>query len=160
MAYFQRLASSNADDVDFETIDELLESGANISDTLESTGYSIMHIVASDWDETIAEVLLEKGANIHARDCHGRTPLHIAAITEHFEMIVWLVDHGAELEVKTFSELQTPLHYAARCDSIKALQVLVEKGGELTAMTVNTENPIELLWFTRPRKYRGRERKA
>lgn len=114
--------------MDFAIIDQLLESGADVNATSNSTGWSVMHEVAANWNEIVAEYLIKRGATIHLKDEEGRTPLHVAASTNHTEMVVCLIEHGAGLEERTTVELQTPLHHATRNDAVEALQTLIEKG--------------------------------
>lgn len=90
-----------------------------------------MHQVAAHWDTSVANYLLERGLDVHHRDKDGRSPLHVAASTNHTEILVWLIEQGVALEGKTNVEMQTPLHLAARNDSVKSMQILIEKGGEL-----------------------------
>lgn len=88
-----------------------------------------MHIVARNWDVMIAEFLREKGIDVCHADLVGRTPLHVAASSNHYDMVEWLVSHGADMEAKTTIQRQTPVHYAARNDSVLALEVLIQNGG-------------------------------
>ena len=128
LAYFQDLASGSKD-IDYNVIEQFVENGADINATSETTGEGIMHEVAANWDKEVAVFLLKRGVDIDLKDKDGRTPLHVAASTNHSEMIEWLVEQGAELEARTNVEKQTPLHHAARYDSILAIQALTEKGG-------------------------------
>lgn len=88
-----------------------------------------MHEVAANWDKTVAGYLFKKGSHIHLKDNYGSTPLHVAARTDHREMVEWLIEQGAELDARTDVEMQTPLHHAARYDSVQAIRLLIEKGG-------------------------------
>ncbi|KAI4518713.1 ankyrin, partial [Schizophyllum commune Loenen D] len=45
-------------------------------------------------------VLLERGANINTFDGSGQGPLHCAAQRGHIELIKFLLQHGAALEVR------------------------------------------------------------
>lgn len=128
LAYFQELTFSS-DDIDFAAIDHFLENGSDINATCESTGGNIMHEVAAHWDKSVAEYLVQRGLDIHQRDREGRTPLHVAASTNHVEIIEWLADQEAQLEARTLVEKQTPLHHAARYDSVQAMRILMDKGG-------------------------------
>lgn len=128
LAYFQELTFSS-DDIDFTTIDQFLENGSDINATSELTGGNIMHEVAAHWDKSVADYLMERGLDVHQRDNDGRTPLHVAASTNHVEIVEWLADQGAGLEARTTIEKQTPLHHATRYDSVQAMRALVEKGG-------------------------------
>lgn len=130
LAYFQDLSSSSRD-IDYGVVERFVESGADINATSEATGESVMHEVAANWDTQVAVFLLKKGVDIDLKDKDGRTPLHVAASTNHSEMIEWLVEQGAELEARTNVEKQTPLHHAARYDSILSIQALTQKGGML-----------------------------
>ena len=111
-------------------MENLLSNGAEINSSDETSGSTIMHKVAEQWDTTVAQFLYERGVDIHCADNSGKTPLHIAASTDHKDMVVWLIEQGAELEAKTAIENQTPVHYAARNDSVQALEALVQLGGK------------------------------
>ena len=89
-----------------------------------------MHEVASNWDTEVADFFFKKGARVIVKDNNGRTPLHVAAASNHVEMIKWLLDHDADIEAETFQEQQTPFHYAARYNSVEALELLFDKGGK------------------------------
>ena len=124
------LSSLTTEDIDFAVLERLLEGGEDINGISEATGQCIMHEVAANWDKSVAEFFLQKGANIHLKDCEGKTPLHVASSTDHAEMVEWLIENGAELEPRTTIEEQTPLHHAARYDAVQAMKILIEGGGE------------------------------
>ena len=128
--YFAELSQTESDDVDFDKIEQLHALGADVNAVVESTGRSVFHDIASNWDTDVAKFMLEKGADIHAKDINGRTPLHVAAGSDHKEMVMWLLEHGAAIEERTQNELQTAIHYAARNDAINSLHVLVEWEGK------------------------------
>ena len=94
-----------------------------------------LHLVSSGGVEApgIATLLLEKGANINAKNNHGNTPLHLAAIHGMTEVIRVLLNHGAKLHA-TNDDGKTALRYASsnayptrtgkyyRADVVKMLQ--------------------------------------
>ena len=130
MEYMQGLVTSvDHQDIDFEMVESLLLDGADINFIAEDTGQCVMHEVAANWDTEVAEFFVSKGANIKMKDNNGRTPLHIAASSNHVKIMEWLLDHEADIEAETFQELQTPFHYAARYNSVEALELLFDKGG-------------------------------
>lgn len=61
---------------------------------------------------TIAQLLLEKGADINAPvDYHGATALHWAARTGHQTVTQTLLDNGANMAARRYDG-QTPLQHA------------------------------------------------
>ena len=104
-----------------------------ISLTVE-TGLSILQMVCINWDSSVALFLIEKGADIHKADKHGRTCLHFAASADHTEMVECLLNHcDFNIECKTYKEEQTPIHYAVRSNSLNTLRTLVEHNGEYSS---------------------------
>ncbi len=131
LEYMQNLSiSADHRDINFDYVDSLLLKGARINDTSKE-GQSVMHEVASNWDTEVADFFFKKGACLTLKDNNGRTPLHMAASSNHVKMIEWLVDHEADIEAETIQELQTPFHYAARYNSVESLELLFDKGGKV-----------------------------
>ncbi len=62
-------------------------------------------------DVQMVKSLLEKGANVNARDENGNTPLHLAAKEGNFEIVKLLVTHCADVLIKDRWG-KTPLDYA------------------------------------------------
>jgi ankyrin repeat protein len=66
------------------------------------------------FDTEILNLLLDNGAGINALDCDGRAPLHIAAKAGNAPMLMSLLAHKADINVKdTYHGGWTPLHYTA-----------------------------------------------
>ncbi|KAJ8669794.1 hypothetical protein QAD02_001053 [Eretmocerus hayati] len=77
-------------------------------------GHSPLHaILEQDNDEDlgkeIAQLLLEEGADVNARDCELQTPLHYAGEERSTEKISLFINHGADLNaISLYGE--TPFH--------------------------------------------------
>ena len=65
---------------------------------------SSMHEASAAWDVTVAEFLLQRGAEVDLLDSHGGTALHVAARTNHSGMVECLLLHGGGLEVAMETE--------------------------------------------------------
>ena len=81
---------------------------------------------------TSLQTLLDKGAELEAKDEYGRTALAIAANNNHVEAMKLLLNKGAELEAKD-KDGRTALVVAARNGHFKAMELLLDKGAELEA---------------------------
>lgn len=75
----------------------LLKYGADA--TLSSkTGATALHLVCIRGCPITAELIIkQKGVDINAKDNLLRTPLHIAASHGHYELIMKLLDYGADV---------------------------------------------------------------
>ena len=94
--YFQKLSHSNGNElIDVEFIDSLLKVGADINIS-DAYGQTIMHEVARQWNVAVAEVCIDRFADIDKPDHFGRSPLHLACAVNYPEMIEWLVKNGGK----------------------------------------------------------------
>lgn len=78
-----------------EALRALVDSGASLI-TISPEG-GPLHAAARYGSHAALKLLLERGANAHARDAAGRTPLHVAGSLEAAAM---LAAHGARLDAK------------------------------------------------------------
>jgi ankyrin repeat protein len=76
----------------------LIEQGANVHGADEETGDRPAHRAAMEGNTLSLRVLLEKGADINARNASGQTPLHWAADNGDVECVRFLIGHGAHID--------------------------------------------------------------
>jgi hypothetical protein len=68
---------------DAAAVRRALANGIDVDGRLSDTGgYTALHIAAHLHSRGIVEVLLAAGADVHAADEHGNTPLHYATYPE------------------------------------------------------------------------------
>jgi len=72
-----------------------------------------LHLAAVSGDLEEVRELLEKGADVNAKDEEGRTPLHWAAGNGYVEVARLLIEHGADVNAKESRYGDTPLDLAA-----------------------------------------------
>jgi ankyrin repeat protein len=82
----------------------------------------------------VANFLIDKGANINARNEWGGTPLYVAI--NDFDLMQRLIAKGAEVNVKAFGSI-TPLHQAASRGNLKVTKLLIDHGADLNARSTD-----------------------
>ena len=102
--------------------------------------------------------LVDRGADVDARDVNQRTPLHYACDKGHMEVAMALVDRGADVDARDVNQ-RTPLHLACRNGHMEVAMSLVKKGANVFVVNSNGNKPrctpamIDLfnrLWYTTP----------
>ncbi|KAJ8899683.1 hypothetical protein K2173_019381 [Erythroxylum novogranatense] len=130
-----RVALDNLDG----SIDEVVEDG----DTA-------LHLVCLYGHFSCVQLLLEKGANLEAKDDEGAIPLHDACAGGFTEIVQLLLSSANSPEcVKRMLETvdtdgDTPLHHAARGEHADVIRLLLEFGASPTKMNVFGKIPGEL----------------
>jgi ankyrin repeat protein len=89
-------------------------------------GRTCLMEAAIDGHLDICRLLLDKGAQLEARDINGITPLQVAAIQGYVETVRLLCDHGADVEASDNTGWK-PLHYAAFWGHISVVKELIEE---------------------------------
>ncbi|QLI67824.1 Ankyrin-1 [Metarhizium brunneum] len=99
---------------------------------------------AKNGHEAVAKLLLEKGANIEAKNSFGdQRPLLVAAITGNKAVVKLLLEKGADIEAKD-DKGQTPLSGAVMYGHEAVVRLLLEKGANIETRDVYSWTP--LLW--------------
>jgi len=99
-------------------VEQLIDDGWDINGTfvlegVPGSGGSPLHIAVLSNQEEVAELLLQKGAdiNVKADDAYGGTPLHWATFFGNYDMVELLVEAGADVNA-TDASGSTPLDSA------------------------------------------------
>lgn len=69
----------------------LLDHGADPDPVFADNGETPMHVVAANWDVSLAEAFVNRGANIARPRADGRTPYAVAELSGNREMAAWLL---------------------------------------------------------------------
>jgi ankyrin repeat protein len=92
-----------------DVVHTLLAAGADVGAEIHD-GLRALHL-ASDTNPSIIAKLVEFGANVHAVDSDGDTPLHVAALFGNAECAVALCNAGADTHARN-DEGRTPVEVA------------------------------------------------
>ena len=92
----------------------------------------------------VTRILIERGASINVRDSSDRTPLHPtfphASGTfddAYFDVVWYLLDHGADVDAQANTSQSTPLHLASYHGGFKVARLLLDHGAD-----INTRDEI------------------
>jgi ankyrin repeat protein len=107
----------------------LISQGADIESINNQRHTPLGLIARSTESDEVAEFLIQKGANINARDAAGRTPLNNAVLYSSNGIIDLLLDHKAEIGLEP-RFLRMMLSSAAQRGHLRSFQFIVEHGGQ------------------------------
>jgi len=96
---------------------------------------------AGNGDTETAVALIEKGANIHATDWFGRTPLHWAARSGHTKTALALIESGANVNAAD-RHGYTPLHLAVENGHTEIALALIANGANPSAANRDGNSPL------------------
>ena len=116
---------------DLNTIRELIKNNEGILNVVTVFG-TFLHDAANSGFIDVVQLLEESGIDIN---CNGGvrdgSALTVAAFNGHMEVINYLYNHGAILDVSTFA--RNPLFAAIYNDHFDVVKFLVEKGIDIKA---------------------------
>jgi len=122
----------------------LIERGADMEGRSGGIfGGTPLHCAAWYGRLEAGKCLLDRGANINARDVDCYTPLINAIHQGHVEFARMLVERGAVIDVQN-CDSKTALHYAIRYGYTQAVQLLLEHDADVNVRDVVGKTPSEL----------------
>jgi ankyrin repeat protein len=83
----------------------LLAHGANPDPVFAANGETPLHVVAANWDVSLAEELVTRGADVNRRRADGRTPYAVAELNGNRDVATWLLAHGTAGELSAVDQL-------------------------------------------------------
>jgi len=92
-------------------------------------------------DMSKVQDLIERGADVRAKDNRGETPLHFASWYNSIEIAKFLIERGADVRAKNNGG-RTPLHWASKRNHIEIAKLLLDAGSDVEAKNNNGETPL------------------
>ncbi|XP_061565179.1 poly [ADP-ribose] polymerase tankyrase-2-like [Cololabis saira] len=102
-----------------------------------------LHFAAGFGRKEVVDLLLQKGANVHARDDGGLVSLHNACSFGHAQVVSLLLRCGADANVRD-NWNYTPLHEAAIKGKIDVCIVLLQHGAEPNTRNTDGRTALDL----------------
>ncbi|MBI5748951.1 MAG: ankyrin repeat domain-containing protein [Nitrospinae bacterium] len=110
---------------DIKEAERLLSSGADVNERWFDN-YTPLHFAAFYASQpNVAALLIEKGADVNAKDNYGRTPLYVAAWKGQVNFVTLLLKKGADPGIAT-NEGKTPLRIAQDSGNTTIAKILSE----------------------------------
>lgn len=124
----------------------LMDKGANIHLKNKHQETALHYACFYIHNMKVVRSLIKKGADIHARDINGVTPLISACDGNYLATIRYLVKKGAEINVKDTTG-NTPLMYASQEGCTRIVKFLIKKGAYYNALNKNNESALMLACY-------------
>lgn len=128
-----------------QKLQEILEEDPSKIDVKnESDGKTLLHFAAFGGHLEIVKYLVEKNANLEAKDALNHTPLHAASVAGRLEVVKYLADKNIHLVEEKDNYGLTPLHRAAWQGHVEVVKYLVDKGSCFNTVDYAGKTPLLL----------------
>lgn len=117
----------------------LLKQMAAQANWRSGLGWTSLHIAALGDHKKEAEMLINQGADVNAKDKFGHTPLFFA---KSAYLAYMLIGHGADVNTKR-EDGATPLHKAAKSGNRQVAKALLDSGAGLNVRK-NGATPLQI----------------
>ncbi len=77
-----------------------IETGSSPNQKDAKNENYLLHIAARKGHSDIVKYLIERGADVNAKDYFQRSALHLASRLRHFDIIQFLIENGADVNAK------------------------------------------------------------
>ncbi|WP_298426407.1 ankyrin repeat domain-containing protein [uncultured Kordia sp.] len=130
-----------AESGNLETVQNCITNGADVN--FMGPNSSALHCAAFNGHNEIVKVLLENDANVNVTDNQEFYPLQLAVSKENLTVCKTLIEHGADVLVKTDKQ-GTLLHLAAAIDFNYIFKIEEIKEIDLEAKDIYGQTPLNV----------------
>ncbi|KAJ5710597.1 hypothetical protein N7488_004753 [Penicillium malachiteum] len=117
-------------DPDLDVVRSLIQKGANTHAIDPEEGRTALHFATRSVHATLAEILLESGAEVNTTSFNGDLPIHEAIYNNNLNVVKVLITYGSSLSKKDSSG-RTPLKIAIDHANQELISVLIAAGGKI-----------------------------
>ncbi|KAK8010116.1 hypothetical protein PG990_009081 [Apiospora arundinis] len=137
-----------------EAVKLLIEQGANVNIGAED-GFSILfdaiyHSQRNEWDLTVIELMIDRGADVQVHGPNTETPLTFLLGWKNYSKKAarLLIEAGADVntpdEDEDEDEGNTPLIYASRANDLETATLLINHGADVNFRNVSGWSPLSI----------------
>jgi len=119
---------------DTDTVTKALDAGMDVNTRDQKGRIPLLSYAAGGGHANVAEMLLQRGADINGVDAQGWTALHHTVANGAVDVIDVLAKHGADLNLKNSDEW-TPLMYAVFQNKPNVVKKLLSHGADRSIKT-------------------------
>ena len=129
---------------DVMALDFLLNLGLDVDSTFRLGGWSrpALCLAVERGYNKLVEMLVARHCSTALLDRDGLSPLHLAAILGHQDIVRILLENRAEVDAPNTNRGDTPLHLAASNRQIHIVRLLVKYGASVDAVNKNGQTPL------------------
>ena len=139
-------------DGDVDAFKRILDSQPDLAAKEVPALGTLLHLAAANGNVRVAQMLIDRHADVNARNDRGLTPLHYASLVGKEPMVRLLIEHGADVNARSETDW-TPLLFAARgssfvdqpdADYIGVCDDLLRGGAQVDAISAMGRSAIQI----------------
>ncbi|XP_015281361.1 PREDICTED: B-cell lymphoma 3 protein [Gekko japonicus] len=115
----------------------LLSHGASPM-VLDRNGQTALHLACEHGSLRCLQEMLEgrpSPLDLEARNFEGFTPLHVAVATSNHDVILTLLEHGADVDAVDIKSGRSPLLHAVENNNLEMVELLLQHGANVNAQS-------------------------
>lgn len=124
-------------------MERLIAAGADVNAKNDRAGWTPLSRAVYNGRVDVARLLIEKGADVNAKDSAGWTPLYGAVSYGKKEVVSLLITKGADVNARNNGGV-TPLHRAAVWGNKEVAELLISKGADVDAKDNAGNTPLDV----------------
>lgn len=108
----------------------------NLKNAVEAVQFGDLH--------TVRQMINDHVVSSNAKDDDDCTLLHWAAINNRNTLVVYLIEHGAKVNVLGGTLMESPLHWAVRKNFYRTVKILIQNGADTSLLSKDGVSPLHL----------------